>query len=169
MVFVVTSVFAQPWVLVPWAPPCSQKTVLSEGPREATSAGERSSGEPPRPSMAFTYAHPCTISEHVLLPIFCKFFFFFDSLLFYPKHWLYYVCICNSDRFTCTLNMVSLSWIQELEDKEKLAPNSVPMSGFHEVSPPYKPLRSKSTRTLPPLDPWRALSSQFPFKDTWTI
>lgn len=68
--------------------------------------------------------------------------FYFDSLLFYPKH-LPYVFAYG----TVTGSHVHKTWYHspgcsDWENKEKLAPSSVPMSGFNDFFPTLKPQRS---------------------------
>lgn len=128
--------------------PSSQETVLAEGPHEAKSAKENS-GEPampicahlnlqrraqeslPCPSMVptYIYAHPRTISDYILLPIYYSIYSSTPNI--YPMF----------AYGTVTGSHVHKTWYHspgcsDWENKEKLAPSSVPMSGFHVFSPP---------------------------------
>lgn len=119
--------------------PSSQETVLAEGPHEAKSAKE-SSGEPAMPPMSpHTHAHPRTISDYILLPISLLYFFFF-WILYSSTPNIYPTALAYG---TVTGSHVHKTWYHSPGcsdwNKEKLAPSSVPVSGFHDVFPTLKP------------------------------
>lgn len=126
--------------------PSSQETVLAEGPHEAESAKE-SSGEPAMPICA-PHIHMHTHAPFQIIS-FCQsitlFFFILYSFTpnIYPTVFAY---------GTVTGSHVHETWYHspgcsDWKNKEKLAPSSVPMSGFHAFFLTLKPQRSKSTHT----------------------
>lgn len=138
--------------------PSSQETVLAEGPHEAKSAKENS-GEPampicahlnlqrraqeslPCPSMVPTYT--CTPTHHFRLYPFANLFtlFFFFWILYSSTPNIYPTALAHG---TVTGSHVHKTWYHspgcsDWKNKGKLAPSSVPISGFHDFFPTLKP------------------------------
>lgn len=118
--------------------PSSQETVLAEGPHEAKSAKE-SSGEPAMPLCPHIHMH-----THAPFQIisFCQSLY---SIFFF---WILYSSTPNIYPTALAYGTVTGSRVHKTRyhspgcsdwNKEKLAPSSVPVSGFHDVFPTLKP------------------------------
>lgn len=131
------SVFAQPEVLVPWAPPSSKEKVLFGGPQEASSPPKNSSGacHPSHSPSSHGHRWTCTFANlyNGFLTLCSSFFYpaiFKDLYLFLQQWW-------KDRRGSEIRTLILLSAASNWTASHSLAPKSAPMSGFHELSPTW--------------------------------